>query len=184
MNWQTALTSWRAAGYNLRNFGPLPGSNGMGPVRLEGVSVSVSRSLSASHLTRPQVFQIGELARLLDLSPRTIRYYEEIGLLNSVRRLEGGKRIYTGDDLRRLRFIKKLKALGLTLAEMQELEDAYAKHRTNTRVLPRLVELLDRRIADIDERIEMLASLRHDIADFRTRMLEKLRDGDEGATRS
>lgn len=36
-------------------------------------------------------FQIGELASLLELSPRTIRYYEEIGLLNSIKRIEGGK---------------------------------------------------------------------------------------------
>ncbi len=145
--------------------------------------MAVSRSLARNGARPTTVFGIGELARLLDLSPRTIRYYEEIGLLNSVRRLDGGKRIYTGDDLRRLRFVKKLKALGLTLAEMLELEQAYARHRTNTRVLPRLVELLDRRIAGIDERIETLASLRHEITEFRARMLEKLDAGDEGATR-
>lgn len=144
--------------------------------------MAVSRSPTRNG-TPPAVFGIGELARLLDLSPRTIRYYEEIGLLNSVRRLDGGKRIYTGDDLRRLRFVKKLKALGLTLAEMQELEQAYARHRTNTRVLPRLIELLDRRIADIDERIETLASLRHEITEFRARMRGKLAAGDEGAAR-
>ncbi|MBP1700508.1 MAG: MerR family regulatory protein, partial [Deltaproteobacteria bacterium] len=37
-------------------------------------------------------YQIGELANLLEMSPRTIRYYEEIGLLNSIKRIEGGKR--------------------------------------------------------------------------------------------
>ncbi len=141
----------------------------------------MSRTLPKARPAGPQVFQIGELAGLLDLSPRTIRYYEEIGLLTSVRRMEGGKRIYTSDDLRRLRFIKKLKALGLTLAEMQELEAAYLKHRTNRTVLPRLVELLDRRIAEIDERIETLASLRYEIVEYRSRILEKLDRGDEGA---
>ncbi|HEX7124738.1 MAG TPA: MerR family transcriptional regulator [Thermodesulfobacteriota bacterium] len=144
----------------------------------------MSRSLTRNGARPTTVLGIGELARLVDLSTRTIRYYEEIGLLNSIRRLEGGKRIYTGDDLRRLRFIKKLKALGLTLAEMLELEQAYARHRTNARVLPRLVELLDRRIADIDERIETLTSLRQEITEFRARMLEKLEAGDEGTTRA
>ncbi|MEA3348602.1 MAG: MerR family transcriptional regulator, partial [Pseudomonadota bacterium] len=57
-------------------------------------------------------YRIGEIGKLLDLSTRTIRYYEEIGLLNTVKRIEGGRRIYTEDDLRRLRFIKKLKLLG------------------------------------------------------------------------
>jgi DNA-binding transcriptional MerR regulator len=147
----------------------------------EEAPLLVSRTLPKARPAAPQVFQIGELAGLLDLSPRTIRYYEEIGLLTSVRRMEGGKRIYTSDDLRRLRFIKKLKALGLTLAEMQELEAAYRKHRTNRTVLPRLIELLDRRVAEIDERIETLASLRYEIVEYRSRILEKLKRDDEGA---
>ena len=80
------------------------------------------------------------------MSPRTIRYYEEIGLLNSVKRIEGGKRIYTDKDLQRLKFIKRLKHLGLTLSEMHELEDIYQIHRTNRKVLPRLLELLDNHV--------------------------------------
>jgi DNA-binding transcriptional MerR regulator len=83
-------------------------------------------------------FQIGELANLLELSPRTIRYYEEIGLLNSIKRIEGGKRIYTDKDSQRLKFISRLKHLGLTLSEMLELEDIYQIHQTNRKVLPRL----------------------------------------------
>ena len=80
-------------------------------------------------------YQIGELADLVGMSPRTIRYYEEIGLLNSVKRIEGGKRVYTENDIKRLRFITRLKDLGLTLSEMQELEDIYRIHRTNRQVL-------------------------------------------------
>jgi len=53
-------------------------------------------------------YKIGELANLLTLSPRTIRYYEEIGLLNSIRRIEGGKRVYTDQDYQRLKFILEL----------------------------------------------------------------------------
>ncbi|HOG13203.1 MAG TPA: MerR family transcriptional regulator, partial [Smithellaceae bacterium] len=65
---------------------------------------------------------IGELSRKLEMSQRTIRYYEEIGLLNSIKRVEGGRRIYTEKDLRRLKLIKRLKIMGMTLSEMQELE--------------------------------------------------------------
>ena len=82
-----------------------------------------------------KIYQIGELAKLVDLSARTIRYYEEVGLLNSIKRVEGGKRIYTNHDIRRLKFIKKLKLLGLSLAEMYELEVTYQKHKTNSKVL-------------------------------------------------
>ena len=112
---------------------------------------------------RAKYYQIGELANLLELSPRTIRYYEEIGLLNSVKRIEGGKRIYTDKDFHRLRFITRLKYLGLTLSEMLELEDIYQIHQTNRKVLPRLLELLDAHATKIDERINSLNKLRADI---------------------
>jgi DNA-binding transcriptional MerR regulator len=119
-------------------------------------------------------YQIGELANLLELSPRTIRYYEEIGLLNSVKRIEGGKRIYTDKDFQRLRFITRLKHLGLTLSEMLELEDIYQIHRTNRKVLPRLLELLDTHAIKIDERINSLNKLRADILSYQDKIRQKL----------
>lgn len=119
-------------------------------------------------------YQIGELANLLELSPRTIRYYEEIGLLNSVKRIEGGKRIYTDKDFQRLRFVTRLKHLGLTLSEMLELEDIYQIHRTNRKVLPRLLELLDTHAVKIDERINSLNKLRADILNFQDKVRQKL----------
>ena len=121
-----------------------------------------------------EYYQIGELANLLDLSPRTIRYYEEIGLLNSVKRIEGGKRIYTDKDSQRLRFITRLKHLGLTLSEMLELEDIYQIHRTNRKVLPRLLELLDTHAVKIDERINSLNKLRADILNYQDKVRQKL----------
>ncbi len=119
-------------------------------------------------------YKIGELANLLELSPRTIRYYEEIGLLSSVKRIEGGKRIYTDKDFQRLRFITRLKHLGLTLSEMLELEDIYQIHRTNRKVLPRLLELLDTHAVKIDERISSLNKLRADILNYQDKVRQKL----------
>lgn len=119
-------------------------------------------------------FSIGELARQVGLTPRTIRYYEDIGLLNSVRRVEGGRRIYTEEDVRRLRFIKRLKVLGLTLEDMTELENLYLTHRSNERVLPRLLELLDRHMQTLDARIEQLNILKQDIEGYRDHIREKL----------
>lgn len=119
-------------------------------------------------------FQIGELANLLELSPRTIRYYEEIGLLNSIKRIEGGKRIYTDKDSQRLKFISRLKHLGLTLSEMLELEDIYQIHRTNRKVLPRLLELLDSHAIKIDDRINSLNKLKADIVNYQHKVRQKL----------
>jgi DNA-binding transcriptional MerR regulator len=118
-------------------------------------------------------YQIGELANLLGLSSRTIRYYEEIGLLNSIKRVEGGKRIYTDEDFQRLKFITRLKYLGLTLSEMLELEDIYQIHRTNRKVLPRLLELLDNHATKIDERIHSLIKLKTEILNLQEKIHQK-----------
>ncbi|OLE76735.1 MAG: hypothetical protein AUG02_03945 [Chloroflexi bacterium 13_1_20CM_2_70_9] len=78
-------------------------------------------------------YRIGEVAAHVGLTERTIRYYEELGLLDSVKRLEGGQRVYTDEDVRRLKFIQRLKVLGLSLQEMHELERLYARHARNKR---------------------------------------------------
>lgn len=119
-------------------------------------------------------FSIGDLAHQVGLTPRTIRYYEDIGLLSSVRRVESGRRIYTEEDVRRLRFIKRLKVLGLTLEEMKELEELYLTHRSNERVLPRLLELLDRHMQTLEARIEQLRILKQDIEGYRDHIREKI----------
>jgi MerR family transcriptional regulator, repressor of the yfmOP operon len=119
-------------------------------------------------------YAIGEISRLVDLSQRTIRYYEEIGLLHSVRRIENGKRVYTDHDVRRLKFINRLKVLGLSLAEMVELEKIYRKQRNNREILPKLLEILDARAAQIDERVAQLATLKKEIREYQQRLRKKV----------
>lgn len=118
--------------------------------------------------------QIGEIAHLTEMSPRTIRYYQEIGLLHPVKRIEGGKRVFSEDDLQRLKFIKRLKHLGLTLSEMHELADIYEIHKTNRKVLIRLCELLGNQIKKIDERINNLHRLKEEILNYQKKILQKL----------
>lgn len=124
----------------------------------------------------PATYRIGELAAKVGLTERTIRYYEERGLLESVKRLDGGQRVYTDDDVRRLKFIQKLKVLGLTLAEMQELETLYGRHRANDKVLPRLVELLEAHLATVSERLVELTALRDEIRSYRTHVMKRLEE--------
>ena len=119
-------------------------------------------------------FRIGELAQRLGLTERTIRYYEELGLLDPVKRLEGGQRVYSDDDVRRLRFVQRLKTLGLSLQEMFELERLYRRHRSNREVLPRLIELLDSHLGKTDERVSELLSLRDEIRAYREHVARRL----------
>lgn len=64
---------------------------------------------------------IGEVAELTGLSLRTIRHYDEIGLVAASGRSEGGFRLYTSGDLERLSLVKRMKPLGFSLDEMSEL---------------------------------------------------------------
>jgi len=117
---------------------------------------------------------IGELSRQLDMSQRTIRYYEEIGLLNSIKRVESGRRIYTEKDLRRLKLIKRLKIMGMTLSEMQELESMWTYEKSNEKILKRILELLNNHLKRLDDRIADLDILHHEILEYQERIRAKI----------
>jgi DNA-binding transcriptional MerR regulator len=68
-----------------------------------------------------QLLQIGEVAKLIGVSPKTIRYYHEIGLLAEPKRAESGYRLYTAQDLLRLQHIRRLRSLGLPLERIREI---------------------------------------------------------------
>ncbi|MFF9690981.1 MerR family transcriptional regulator [Streptomyces sp. NPDC014623] len=68
--------------------------------------------------------QIGEVAARTELSLRTIRHYEETGLVIPSARSQGGFRLYTETDVQRLMVIRRMKPLGFTLDQMRNLLDA------------------------------------------------------------
>ena len=117
---------------------------------------------------------IGEVCARLDLSPRTVRYYEELGLLPGVRRRAGGRRVYGADEIERLRFIQRLKALGLSLAEVRDLNAVHAIAGSTRAMLGRLDELLGRRLDEVVARMDELARLRDEIAKYRARVASRL----------
>jgi DNA-binding transcriptional MerR regulator len=121
-----------------------------------------------------EFISIGELAKKLEMSQRTIRYYEEIGLLNSIKRIEGGRRVYTDADLRRLKLIKRLKIMGMTLSEMQELEAMWTIEKSNEKVLKRLLELMENHLKRLDDRIADLDILRNEIIEYQERIRLKI----------
>jgi DNA-binding transcriptional MerR regulator len=114
------------------------------------------------------VLSIGELRARAGVSARTLRYYEELGLLPGVRRKAGGRRVYGPDELERLQFIQRLKALGLSLAEIKELNAVYAIGGSTGAMLGRLDELLARHRGEVDARIAELVALREEIERYRT----------------
>jgi DNA-binding transcriptional MerR regulator len=119
--------------------------------------------------------QIGELAKRLNITTRTIRYYEEIGLMGKIDRQGGSTRSYNTDDILRLKFILKLKNLGISLREIQELSDIFDINEKNfTKITPKLIEILDNHIARVDEKMASLSSLRKDIVEYRIKITDFL----------
>jgi DNA-binding transcriptional MerR regulator len=136
--------------------------------------------------------RIGDVAKLAGTTPRTIRYYEEIGLLpRAPERPLGGHRLYSAEEVERLRELIRLKQLlGVTLQELKDLlaaEEARAAVRAELRredVHPeRRRELLlqaqghiERQLELVEHRAGELAKLRSELLATRGRVRERLRE--------
>ena len=130
--------------------------------------------------SRNELLSIAQVREKTGVSARTLRYYEELGLLPGVRRRAGGRRVYGRDELERLRFIQRLKALGLTLAEVKQLNAVYAIGGSTLALLEKLDELLGRHQGELDARIGELMALRDEIGKYRNHVRSRI---DAGAPR-
>jgi MerR family copper efflux transcriptional regulator len=122
----------------------------------------------------PVDFAIRDACIKTGLSPRTIRYYEELGLLPGVRRREGGRRVYGPAETERLAFIGRLKKLGLSLAEIKELNAVYAIAGCTRSMLERLDELLEQHLGQLGDRIAELVSLRDEMSKYRDHIANRI----------
>jgi len=123
----------------------------------------------AKRTTTGELHQIGEVAELVGLSLRTVRYYEEVGVLSAPARTEGGFRLYDQEHIDQLLLIKQMKPLGFSIEEMRAVFDARETlaHSTSAR-----------KRAEASEALEGFAEL----ASGRCRDLrERLRDGERFA---
>jgi DNA-binding transcriptional MerR regulator len=115
---------------------------------------------------------IADLAQEGGVSSRTIRYYGELGLLAAESRGPHGRRQYGAEALERLRFITRLKKLGLSLGEIAELNRTFGAGATPA-MLSHLEELLTKRLAEVAERIDDLHALRCDLQSYLDRIRDK-----------
>lgn len=108
--------------------------------------------------------RIGELAAELGLNPRTIRYYEQIGLLSAPGRTPAGYRLYDDTHREYLRFIGKAKAVGLTLNEIREI---LTLRRRGEQPCGHVRKLLDEKVAAVDRQLQALTQLRQQLMALR-----------------
>ena len=144
--------------------------------------------------------RIGEVAELTGTTPRTIRYYEEIGLLPpAAGREPGSHRLYEEGDVERLREVLRLKELlGVSLEELRELveaESARAELRREWRggaggperrreILSQAVEHIDRQLELIRGRRDEIAKLEEELVARKRRVRSRLRELDRDGERA
>jgi len=115
-------------------------------------------------------YRIGDVANASGLTVKTIRYYEQIGLIPKAPRRNGGartggNRVYGESDLGRLRFIGRARLLSLSLAEIRQLLDV-ADGKCCPSTQPEYQEILKRHLAETDERINHLLGLHAALEDL------------------
>lgn len=129
-------------------------------VRSAGGDRSTSTRPTADHpATEPATFSIGELARRTKVSPRTIRFYEELGILPTPSRSTGGTRRYPRDYVFYVEGARMLKELGFSLEEIAELGHYALKGTAASQGTQRL---LKGKLAELEHRMRVLNRL-HDL---------------------
>ncbi|MEG3132092.1 Zn(2+)-responsive transcriptional regulator [Rouxiella sp. T17] len=104
------------------------------------------------------MYKIGELAKLADVIPDTIRYYEKQGMMSLGERSEAGYRLYTDNDLQRLRFIRYAKTIGFTLETISELLSIRIDPAQHT--CQESKSIVDSRLAEVEHKLGELIRMR------------------------
>lgn len=131
----------------------------------------------------PKQIYIGSVSKITELKPRTIRYYEGIGLIPPAQRKDAtwpspGYRVYNDTDINRLKFIKQARILDLTLHQIKTLlniesEDCCCSARDS------LKEMLESKLLEIDERIVELKALQRTLSRLSEQIGKMQTDGSE-----
>ncbi|MBK0019372.1 Zn(2+)-responsive transcriptional regulator [Kosakonia sp. S58] len=120
------------------------------------------------------MYRIGEIAKLADVTPDTIRYYEKQQMMDHGGRTEGGFRLYTDHDLKRLKFIRHARQLGFTLESIRELLSIRVDPEHHT--CQESKSIVQARLSEVEARIEEMQAMR--------RSLQKLNDACCGTAHS
>lgn len=125
-----------------------------------------------------RTYSIGELARMFEVTPRTIRFYEQEGLLAPERR--GQTRIYHEKDRVRLKLTLRGKRLGFSLAEIREVIEMYdAMPDGNARQLKRLLEILADKRTNMERQLEDIRLMQRELDDVEIRARDVLKRLDQ-----
>ena len=107
-----------------------------------------------------EILRIGKLAKLLGTTAKTLRFYEEIGLLESAMRSDAGYRLYDVKATSHIRLILHLRSLGFTINELKKI---FVKGKRQS-LRQEVLSLMDEKLRDVDEELVILQGQRDDLA--------------------
>lgn len=105
----------------------------------------------------------GEMARRSNNTLRTVRFYEEEGILRPVRRTEGGHRLFDKRELERLMLVTDMRAAGLSLDEIKQILEVKQRANTGAEAAKTATEILGRRIEELRDKLSVLTRLQEDL---------------------
>jgi len=120
------------------------------------------------------LLRIGQLARQSGFTTKTLRYYEEIGLLAPAGRRENGYRAYTDEAISRLRFVRRAKDLGLPLDDIRTILEISGEGRAPCE---HVLVVVEREVSQIETQMRRLRQMRGDLLALKSRMSEAIASG-------
>ncbi len=128
-----------------------------------------------------ETYGIGTLAREFDVTTRTIRFYEDKGLIAPAR--QGQRRVYSGRDRVRLRLIMRGKRLGFSLEEVREMIDLYDEDKTEVAQLKLFVKKIEERQVNLAQQRKDITATLDELEARKRNCLELLEDRKRSAAR-
>ena len=126
---------------------------------------SAATSATSATSETPKMYTIGDLARELEVSTRTIRYYEERGLLRPQRTINTQQRLYTPGDRVRLKLLLRARGLGFRTEDIRELFEIYDATHDEKRQGQRLRQMIVERLEQVEGQLRDITDLRDELRD-------------------
>jgi len=124
----------------------------------------------------PVEYSISQLSKEFAITTRSIRHYEDIGLLSPARR--GQTRIYSPADRTRLKLILRGKRLGISLEDSREIIDMYEPGKNNVDQLKKLIDAIQQQRAKLNQQLDDITKLLKDLNRAETACIEALKSND------
>lgn len=120
---------------------------------------------------------IKELANMLDISPKTIRFYEDEGVIPKAKRDKNNYRYYSNDDYKRLKFIKKARALGMSITEIRKI---FEIRQNGDMPCCKVVETLEKHLIETEKKIQELLSFKESLSNTINVFKDNMNVGQKG----